>query len=116
MHTQYIFQGNETALGIDVFSMETFLSFIQRMFPIVEAMLNEMCDMSEEMKKLEEDKLGSWKRAVTVADGMWQTRGWHRKNATFSIRNYFSGAPLYVTVSEKRVHSVQNVHSSYKRL
>ena len=49
--------------------------------------------MSKEMKKLEEGKLGSWKQAVTV--GTWQTRGWHSKNATFSIGNYFSGALLY---------------------
>ena len=39
--------------------------------------------------------LGSWKRAVTTADGTWQTRGWHSKNATFTIRNYFNGALLY---------------------
>ena len=28
-------------------------------------------------------------------DGTWQTRGWHSKNATFSIRNYMNGALLY---------------------
>ena len=27
----------------------------------------------------------TWKRAVTTADGTWQTRGWHSKNATFTI-------------------------------
>ena len=32
---------------------------------------------------------------VTVADGMWQTHGWHSKNATFTIRNYLNGAFLY---------------------
>ncbi len=36
-----------------------------------------------------------WKRAVTCADGTWMTRGYHSKNATFSIRNYFTGALLY---------------------
>ena len=93
-HSTY-FKVMKHALGIDVFSMETFLSTIQRMFPIVEAMLNEMCDMSKEMKKIEEGKLGSWKRAVTVADGTWWTRGWHSKNATFSIRKKNSGDLLY---------------------
>ena len=34
-------------------------------------------------------------KAVTVADGTWQTRGWHSKNATFTIRNYLNGALLY---------------------
>ena len=28
-------------------------------------------------------------------DGMWMTRGFHSKNATFSVRNYMSGALLY---------------------
>ena len=37
--------------------------------------------------------LGLWKRAVTMADGTWQTRGWHSKNATFTIR--VNGALLY---------------------
>ena len=45
--------------------------------------------------KEKNDKLGSWKRAVTTADGTWQTRGWHSKNATFTIRNYLTGALLY---------------------
>ena len=40
-------------------------------------------------------ELGSWKRAVTTADGTWQTRGCHSKIATFSIRNYLNGALLY---------------------
>ena len=48
-----------------------------------------------EMEDKIDDELGSWKRAVTVADGMWQTRGWHSKNATFTIRNYLNGALLY---------------------
>ena len=33
------------------------------------------------MKDKKDDELGSWKRAVTVADGTWQTRGWHRENS-----------------------------------
>ena len=47
------------------------------------------------MKAKNYHELGSWKRAVTTADGTWQTRGWHSKNATFSIRNYWNGALLY---------------------
>ena len=47
------------------------------------------------MKQMAQSDLGSWSRAVTCADGCWQTRGWHSKNATFSIRNYQTGALLY---------------------
>ena len=47
------------------------------------------------MKAKNNHELGSWKRAVTTADGTWQTRGWHSKNATFSIRNCLNGALLY---------------------
>ena len=62
------------------------------MYPIV----NEICEAAkQEIKDKKEDELGSWKRAVTVADGTWQTRGWHSKNATFTIRNYLNGALLY---------------------
>ena len=49
----------------------------------------------QEIKDKKEDELGSWKCAVTVADGTWQTRGWLSKNATFTIRNYLNGALLY---------------------
>ena len=39
------------------------------------------------MKEKSDGDLGSWKRAVTTADGTWQTRGCHSKNATFTIIN-----------------------------
>ena len=54
-------------------------------------MLAEVCEIAkQEMKEKCEDELGSW-HAVTTADGTWQTRGWHSKNATFTIRNYLNG-------------------------
>ena len=59
-------------------------------------MVNEMCEREKErMKALNPKDLGSWSQAVTSADGTWLTRGHHSKNATFSIRNYLSGALLY---------------------
>ena len=71
--------------------MKTFLSTTELMFPIMQEMLDEMCLIG----KIEESNtLGSWQKAVTTADGTWQTRGYHSKNATFRIRNYFSGALL----------------------
>ena len=44
---------------------------------------------------MKENELGSWQNAITVADGTWQTRGWHSKNGTFTIRNYLNGTLLY---------------------
>ena len=56
-------------------------------------MVDSMCDEAkQEMKSMDQEILGSWNRAVTSADG---THGFHSKNATFSIRNYFTGALLY---------------------
>ena len=84
------------ALGIKAVGMRTFLHTIERMHPVVKAMLDALCEAAkQDMKDKKEDELGSWKRAVTTADGTWQTRGWHSKNATFTIRNYLNGALLY---------------------
>ena len=55
-------------------------------------MLDDVCETAKQEMK---DELGSWKHAVTVADGIWQTHGWHSKNAMFTIRNYQNGALLY---------------------
>ena len=86
----------KNALGIDAISETVFMDTIYSMYPIVKSMLDEMCETAkQETKEKKEDELGSWKRAVTVADGTWQTRGWHSKNATFTIRNYLNGALLY---------------------
>ena len=84
------------ALGINAVSMVTFMDTVYYMHPVVKGMLDYMCEAAkQDMKDKEDDELGSWKRAVTVADGTWQTRGWHSKNATFTIRNYLNGALLY---------------------
>ena len=67
-----------------------------KMYPVVKAMVDDLRDVAKrEMKEKNDGDLGSWKRAVTTADGTWQTRGWHSKNATFTIRNYLNGALLY---------------------
>ena len=81
------------ALGIDAVCMNVFIYY---MYPIVKSILDDICEAAKQhMKDKKDDELGSWKRAVTVADGTWQTRGWHSKNATFTIRNYLNGALLY---------------------
>ena len=62
---------------------------LEEMHPVVENMVNEMCEREKErMKALNPKDLGSWSQAVTSADGTWLTQGHHSKNATFSIRNY----------------------------
>ena len=86
----------KNALGIEAVSAPAFMDTIYSMYPIVKAMLDDICETAkQEMKDKKEDELGSWQRAVTVADGTWQTRGWHSKNAMFTIRNYLNGALLY---------------------
>ena len=84
------------SLAIDAVSGPTFFRTIRAMHSIVESMLDEVCEAAkQEMRDIKANELGSWQNAVTVADGTWQTRGWHSKNATFTIRNYLNGALLY---------------------
>ena len=66
--------------------MGTFLHTIERMQPVVKAMLDALCKAAKQEMRDKKDELGSWKHAVATADGTWQTRGWHSKNATFTIR------------------------------
>ena len=47
------------------------------------------------MKDAPSDSIGSWKKAVTVADGAWMTRGYHSQNFTFHVRDYTRGSILY---------------------
>ena len=44
-------------------------------------MVDDLCEVPKREMKEKNDG-----RAVTTADGTWQTRGWHSKNATFSAR------------------------------
>ena len=84
------------ALGMNTVDDKVYLKTIERMYPAVKDVLDRMCESAnKDMKAKSDHELGSWKRAVTTADGAWQTRGWFSKNATFSIRNYFNGALLY---------------------
>ena len=84
------------SLGNDAVSAPTFLRTIRAMHSIVESMPDEVCEAAkQEMRDKKENELGSWQNAITVADGTWLTRGWHSKNATFTIINYLNGALLY---------------------
>ena len=45
------------------------------MFPVVKEMLNEMCELAKnDTKEKADHDLGSWKCAVTYADGVWHKR------------------------------------------
>ena len=84
------------ALGIDVYKFGSYQGMLKRLHPITKEILAEMCtDAKNEMKELGDTEFGSWKKAVTCGDGVWQTRGFHAKNGTFSLRNYMNGALLY---------------------
>ena len=79
-------------LGIDCYHYSTYDRVLKRLHPVV----NEMCeDAKNDMKCISNEKLGSWKQAVTSADGVWHTRGYHSKNGSFTVRNYINGALLY---------------------
>ena len=94
-HTTY-YKTLKHALGIDAVQWITFPSTIKRMFPVVQEMVDRMCEEAKtEMKTMNQDELGSWNHAVTSADDAWMTPGHHSKNFTFSIRNYYTGALLY---------------------
>ena len=83
------------ALGINAVEPAAFMNTIKTMYPVVKTMVDETCEGAmTAMKQMDQTQLGSWSRAVTTADGTWMTRGYHSKNFTFSIRNYFTGALL----------------------
>ena len=54
------------ALGIEAV-MDSFLTTIKCMYPIVKSMVDEMCETAkQQMKSMCDDELGSWKRAVPL--------------------------------------------------
>jgi hypothetical protein len=68
------------ALGTQAVSKGVFLKTIEEMYLIVKNVLEDMRKKAhQEMMQIPPEELGSWKRAVTTADGTWQTRGWHSK-------------------------------------
>ena len=59
-------------------------------------MVDEQCDLAKQ--KLKEKacaELGSFQNAVTIADGVWLTRGHHSQNFTYQVRDYMTSALLY---------------------
>ena len=77
-------------------SGKTFYGTIDMLHKPVMELLNAQCELAKkEMKDEPSDKIGSWKRAVTVADGVWMARGHFSQNFTFYVRNYLMQGILY---------------------
>ena len=60
-------------------------------------MIDEMCTGAmDDMEALPPEQIGSMQHAIVTGDGTWLTRGHFSKNHTYTIRNYMTGALLYV--------------------
>ena len=84
-------------MGIDAVDAPTFMSTIKKMHPIVEQMVEKLCEKEKmRMKAMDQKELGSWERAVTSADGTWMTRGYHSKNNydIFNSKLFYGCSPL----------------------
>ena len=66
------------------------------MYSHIKGILHGMCDEGKEsMKEKDDSKLGSFINAVTCGDAASLTCGYHSQNATYTLRNYQTGALLY---------------------
>ena len=84
------------SLGMPAVTSDSFSATIKLLFPVVQEIVCNMCEEAkEEMRAIPDSDIGSWKRAVTTADGTWLTRGYFSKNHTYTVRNYLTGALLY---------------------
>ena len=55
------------SLGLDTVDFSAFYLTIERIYPVVKQMVDEMCEEAkEEMKTMDEHTFGSWKQAVTL--------------------------------------------------
>ena len=83
-HTTY-YKVLKHALGIEAVNWTTFQSTIERMYSVVKEMVDQTCeDAKDDMRRMDQNELGSWGHAVTSADGTWMTRH-HSKNASMEL-------------------------------
>ena len=83
-------------LGISCISKNRYYDVIKLVYPHLKSILDKMCNEEKErMKKLPQEQLGSWHRAVGTSDGVWHTRGHFSKNGSFIIKNYLTGGLLW---------------------
>ena len=84
------------SMGMHPVSDHNFYETIKLMEGPTTELLDKQCEIAkEEMKKAPSGEIGSWDRAVTVADGAWMTRGHHSQNFTFHVRDYVRNSVLY---------------------
>lgn len=85
-------------LGLYCCTKTTFSSTIRKLLPSVTSILDSQCEMvKNDMKVLKDDELGNWNKAITCADGVWLTKGFHSTNGTATLRNYMNNSLLYYT-------------------
>ena len=95
-HAQY-YRILKQSLGVQAVTCKPFYETIKLVFPHVSDMLEEMgTEAMADMKALPPEEIGSIQRAIVTGDGTWLTRGHFSKNHTYTIRNYMTGALLYV--------------------
>ena len=95
-HAQY-YHILKQSLGVQAVTFKPFYEMIKLVFPYVSDMINEMCtEAMDDMEALPPGEIGSMQRAIVTGDGTWLTRGHFSKNHTYTIRNYMTGALLYV--------------------
>ena len=95
-HAQY-YRILKQSLGVQAVTCKPYYEMIKLVFPHVGDMLEEMgTEAMVDMKALPPGEIGSIQRAIVTGDGTWLTRGHFSKNHTYTIRNYMTGALLYV--------------------
>ena len=83
-------------LGIQGISKNRFYEVAQLIYPHIHDILTEMCDEEKEnMKKIDNNVLGSWQQGVVTFDGVWHARGYFSKNGSFIVKNYLTGGLLW---------------------
>lgn len=83
-------------LGIQGISKNRFYEVVQLIYPHIHDILTEMCDEEKEnMKKIDNNVLGSWQQGVVTFDGVWHARGYFSKNGSFIVKNYLTGGLLW---------------------
>lgn len=84
------------SLGMHPVTHRVFYNTINILYDPVKEMLDAQCELGKKkMKEEPPEKMGSWHRAVTVADGAWMTRGYHSQNFTFHVRDNIRNSVLY---------------------
>ena len=76
-----------TSCSVGCIHEERKLILLPTAYVYIYEMLQEMCEGAKEaMKALPATELGSWKKAVTIADACWLTRGHFSQYCTSIVK------------------------------